>query len=281
MTRRLRTDEIGAVHHVIIRGVDGCTIFRCAADFEDFLARFELLLRELGIQVLAWSLLGNHAHFILKTGDVPLAKLMARLSGRHAQRFNRVARRKGHLFQGRYRAFRITDDARLARDTAYVLGNPLRHQIVTPPGLGAYAFGGYGALVGSRPPRAFESIERMAAALGVERAQTGEFVCEQALAADAACAALEPDQVSELNLLVRSVCLAHGVPREALRASLSPEARPLRREILVRATRCLELPVKTIASEIGLSYGAARRITARLHAERSESTGSDPTDSPE
>jgi REP element-mobilizing transposase RayT len=246
----------------MIRGIDGRTIFCSVSDFVDFLERFGLLVRELGFQVLAWCLLGNHAHFILKTGNVPLATLMARLTARHAQRLNRTNGRVGHLFQARYKAVLIHDDGKLSRTSAYVLGNALRHGLVSATGLLDYRWSGYALLVGRREAFSFESVELIASALGVDRAHTVEFVREQSLAIGAEGAALEPDQIDELNLMIRDACREHSVPAEALR-SLLPGAR-VRREILARAATSLDLPLRTIASEIGMSYRTARKISARL-----------------
>jgi REP element-mobilizing transposase RayT len=249
----------------MIRGVNGCTIFRSVADFEDFLARFALLVRELGFEVLAWCLLGNHAHFILRTGQAQLAELMARLTGRHAQRFNRESGRFGHLFQDRYKALLIEDDGRLASDAAYVLGNALRHALVTPSELGDYVGSAYGALIGRREPRSFESVERIAAALGVDPAHAAEYVEEHALAPDARAAALEPGQIDELNRMIRDACRARGVSVEFVRAADS-EARSIRRDLLTRASAALDLPLRTIAREIGMPYRTARKLSSKLRA---------------
>jgi REP element-mobilizing transposase RayT len=51
----------------------------------------------------AWALLSNHAHLLLKTGSVPLSKVMARLLTGHALSFNRRYGRHGQLFQNRYK----------------------------------------------------------------------------------------------------------------------------------------------------------------------------------
>jgi REP element-mobilizing transposase RayT len=256
----------------MVRGVDGCRIFRSSSDFEDFLARFTLLVRELGFGVLAWCLLGNHAHFVLKTGARPLAELMARLTSRHAQRFNRANERRGHLFQDRYKAVQIDDEGKLARGAAYVLGNALRHRAVLPPAFADYPWSGYGLLAGRRAAFGFESIELMRAALGVEGRHADEFVREQALATAPAGAALEPDPLEELNRMIREACAARGVPIEALR-SVRPASRPLRRELVARAVSCLDLPLKAIAGEVGLSYRAARKLSAKLRQSRTGAQG--------
>ena len=115
-------DAPGAVHHVMIRGVEKRTIFADDSDREDFVARLERLILDLGFTCAAWALIPNHVHLVLRTGQFPLATLMSRLNTHHAQRFNRRNDRVGHLFQGRYRAELIEDECGLARATAYVLG---------------------------------------------------------------------------------------------------------------------------------------------------------------
>ena len=127
--------------------------------------------------MLAGCLLGNHAHFVIQTGLTPLAALMARLNSRHAQRYNRVSGRRGHLFQDRYKAVLITSEGRLARDVAYALGNPLRHGSLSRAGLEEYRFSGYSGLVGRRPLHSFESPAAVAAALGVPRDRLRAEIC--------------------------------------------------------------------------------------------------------
>jgi putative transposase len=48
-------------------------------DHEDFLDRLAILLPETKTACYAWALLQNHAHFLFRTGAVPLARLMRRL----------------------------------------------------------------------------------------------------------------------------------------------------------------------------------------------------------
>jgi REP element-mobilizing transposase RayT len=244
----------------MIRGVERRTIFCCDSDFEDFLARFALLVRELGFVVLAWCLIRNHAHFVLKTGAFPLAVFMKRLNSRHALRFNRLNDRVGHLFQDRYKAVRIEDDGGLARCAAYVLGNALRHRIVLPERPEDYPWSGYGALVGRRPAREFESVDVVAAALGVERGQVPGFVRREAAQPIGAGAALEPDQIDELRRLIRATCARHGVDSRAL-ATSALAARAARAEICARAADSLDLSISEVAKHVRISYGAARRLS--------------------
>ncbi len=261
MARAHRTDAPGAVHHVMIRGVDGRQIFSGDSSREDFLARFALLVREMGFVVLAWCLLGNHAHFVVKTGHVPLALLMARLNSRHAQRLNRRINRVGHLFQDRYKAVLVTTDGWLARDVAYALGNPVRHGLMSIRGLETYRYSGYGALVGTQPPRSFESPHAVTKALGVARENIRSFIHESALEPGAKGAALEPDQVAELDRLIRDCCRRHGVEERSLHTA-SSRGQAVRGEIFSLAESLLDLALIDVARRVGTSYRTAKRIIA-------------------
>jgi REP element-mobilizing transposase RayT len=249
----------------MIRGVEGRAIFSGDADAEDFLTRFGLLVREHGCVVLAWCLLTNHAHFVIRTGAAPLSLLMARLASRHAQRFNRANERVGHLFQDRYKAVLIEDDGALACCIAYVLANAVRHGLITMRELAAFPYSGYGALVGYRLPRPFECLGEVARALGVGRDQLAEFVHGQAVDPSARNAALEPDQVEELDLLIRYCCRRHGVSESALRRAL-PETRAAREDVCSLAAATLALPIVEVSRRISIPYGTAKRLFADARA---------------
>jgi REP element-mobilizing transposase RayT len=262
MPRPSRTHAVGVVHHVMIRGVDGRAIFSCNTDYEDFLTRFAFLVRELSFLVLAYCLLGNHAHLVLKSGTVPLAVLMARLTSRHAQRFNRMNDRAGHLFQSRYKAVLIESDAQLVTTIPYVLGNAARHALITPDAALDYPWSMLSALVGRRAPREFEDGRAVAEALGLEQSKLHERVAEVALAPGASGARLEPNQVDELERLIRDCCMRHGIERDALR-SRPHEGRAARVEICSLAASALDLSLAAIARHSGVSYDAMRRIAGR------------------
>ena len=79
MPRQSRIDAPGALHHVMIRGIERTAIFRDDRDRDSFLDRFGDILLESSTPCYAWSLLSNHAHFLLRTGKIPIALVMRRL----------------------------------------------------------------------------------------------------------------------------------------------------------------------------------------------------------
>jgi REP element-mobilizing transposase RayT len=257
MPRRPPTDERGAIHHVTVRGVDRREIFRNDDDRGAFVDRFEQLVCDLGFACDGLTLIRNHVHAVLQTGDVPLAKLMHRLNFVYAQRFNREAPRSGYLFESRYKAKLVTEEGGLVMLVAYVAGNAARHGLCTVDALPDDPWSLLSALYGNRPPRRFESVARMRSLLGGGGwRQTLRTV---ALAPHAPDAVLEPDLLAELDFLIRETCARHGVSRERL---CRPDQRRVRREVLQHARQVLRVPLGRAASALGVSRSCALRTLA-------------------
>ena len=75
MPRRSRIDAPDALHHVICRGIERRRIFRDDADRNRFVELLARVLEATGTRSYAWSLMPNHFHLLLKTGEVPLATI--------------------------------------------------------------------------------------------------------------------------------------------------------------------------------------------------------------
>jgi putative transposase len=149
MARKARIDAPGALHHIIVRGIDRCLIFRDDHDRNQYLERLGDILTESETPCYAWVLMSNHSHLLLKTGLVPLASVMRRLLTGHAVYFNRRHRRHGHLFQNRYNSILCQEEAYLHELVRYIHLNPLRAGLVDDmEGLNRYPYSGHSALVG-------------------------------------------------------------------------------------------------------------------------------------
>jgi REP element-mobilizing transposase RayT len=66
MARPLRVEYPGAVYHITSRGNEKKSIFRDSLDREVFLEILIQSKRIYGIQILAYVLMDNHFHFLLK-----------------------------------------------------------------------------------------------------------------------------------------------------------------------------------------------------------------------
>ena len=78
MPRQARIDTPGALHHIMVRGLEGKKIFRDNNDRDDFLTGLGKILPETSTPCYAWALMSNHAHLLLRTGSVATAPFLER-----------------------------------------------------------------------------------------------------------------------------------------------------------------------------------------------------------
>jgi putative transposase len=151
MPRQSRIDAPGALHHIVLRGIERKAIFKDDLDYQNFLNRLGKVLIETSTSCYAWVLMTNHVHLLLRTGTAPISTVMRRLLTGYAQQFNRRYRRHGHLFQNRYKSYLCEEDPYLLELVRYIHLNPLRAGIVKDlRGLSKYWKCGHSVLMGKR-----------------------------------------------------------------------------------------------------------------------------------
>jgi REP element-mobilizing transposase RayT len=149
MTRQTRIDAPGALHHIIVRGIERKKIFKDDADRDKFLERLGGILVDTKTPCLAWAIIPNHFHLLLRTGATPISSVMRSLLTGYAIYFNRRHRRSGHLFQNRYKSILCQEDAYLLELVRYIHLNPLRAKLVSSyDELQSYPYGGHSAIMG-------------------------------------------------------------------------------------------------------------------------------------
>lgn len=133
MPRKRRYFRQNCFHHVMFRGVNGENIF---LDDKDK-AKFCLLLQEgcekHGLTIHGFCLMTNHIHLILLPKSESFQAGIHAFAFRYAQYFNRRHKRRGCLFQGRYKSIVVEDGEYLKRLIRYVHLNPLEAGIAKRP----------------------------------------------------------------------------------------------------------------------------------------------------
>jgi putative transposase len=149
MPRKSRIDAPGALHHIIVRGIERRKLFVDDMDRNNFLDRIGGIIYETNTSCYAWALIPNHFHLLLKTGQVPIATVMRRLLTGHAGYFNKRHHRSGHLFQNRYKSILCQEDTYLLELVRYIHLNPLRAKIIQDFNqLKQYPYCGHSTLMG-------------------------------------------------------------------------------------------------------------------------------------
>ena len=125
MPRHARTLAESGVYHVIVRGVNRDAIFLEDEDYERFLASLVRARAAAGCVVLAYCLMTNHVHLVLRAAGEPIGAVVRRLGVRYAGWFNRKYGRVGHLFQDRFVSRPVDEEEYLIHLLRYVWNNPV------------------------------------------------------------------------------------------------------------------------------------------------------------
>jgi REP element-mobilizing transposase RayT len=150
MPRKARIDAPGALHHIIVRGIERRKIFFDDSDRDNLVERLGNIFSETETPCFAWALIPNHFHLLLKTGLTPVATVMQRILTGYAVSFNRRHRRHGQLFQNRYKSILCDEDSYLLELVRYIHLNPLRAKIVKEiKSLEKYPYSGHSILMGN------------------------------------------------------------------------------------------------------------------------------------
>lgn len=169
MPRQARLDVPGALHHIMVRGIDKSNIFRDDEDKARFLERLGQTVEEGKCSVYAWALMNNHVHILFKSGKDGISAVMRKLLTWYAQYFNRRHRRTGHLFENRYKSILCDEDNYLLALIRYIHLNPVRANIVeTLAQLDLYPWCGHQTLIG-KAKRPWMDVGQALAEFGATR----------------------------------------------------------------------------------------------------------------
>jgi len=142
-------DVPGALHHIMVRGINKATIFTDDEDKARFIDRLGLNVTEGKCSVYAWVLMDNHVHLLFKSGKHGISAVMRKLLTWYAQYYNRRHQRTGHLFENRYKSILCDEETYLLALVRYIHLNPLRANIVkTIEELNRYPWSGHRTIIG-------------------------------------------------------------------------------------------------------------------------------------
>ena len=133
MARALRVVVAGGWYHVTARGNRREPLFLNDEDRRRFLGLVSELPERFGLEVHAYVLMSNHYHLLVRTPQGNLSHAIRWLNVTYSVRFNWAHRQSGQVFQGRFKALIIEDEAGVVEVARYVHLNPVR---ITGLGLG-------------------------------------------------------------------------------------------------------------------------------------------------
>ena len=124
MARMPREYGESGYYHVILRGVNKSEIFLDEEDNLRFLSTLRRYMTQLDTLVIAYCLMGNHVHLLLKANEDGLGLFMKCVEVSYVSYFNKKYSRTGHLFEARFKCKPVDDDEYLFTVLRYILMNP-------------------------------------------------------------------------------------------------------------------------------------------------------------
>ena len=122
-------------NHVVQRGNNRAEIFPDLKDCDTYIALLCKFLNDTGCHLLAYALLPNHVHLLLRPPDKDaLPKLMLKLNVTYVKYFQEKYKVTGHVFESRYRSYPVEDEEYLWEVVRYIDVNPKKAGLVRQAG---------------------------------------------------------------------------------------------------------------------------------------------------
>jgi putative transposase len=121
--------------HIVQRGHDRNAVFVEQPDYAYYLENLRQAKADLNVKVFGYCLMTNHVHLLLAPDDEVdgVSRLMKIVAARQTRYVNKLEKRSGTLWEGRFKASLIDSDAYLLACYRYVDLNPVRGRLVDSP----------------------------------------------------------------------------------------------------------------------------------------------------
>ena len=139
------------------RGVDRRPVFFTDTDRLEFGRLLGALHDDFAVETLAYCLMGNHYHLLVRSLDGRLSRAMHYLGTTYTARTNRRRERDGPLFRGRFHSIPVETDTYLTWSARYIHRNPL--DIAGVSRAADFRWSSYRTYLGRRRPPAFLNTE--------------------------------------------------------------------------------------------------------------------------
>ncbi len=126
MPRQARKKSESGIYHIMLRGINQQQIFEDEEDNTKFIQVLKDCKAVSEYKILAYCLMGNHVHILIKIEKEPIEQVFKRICGRYVYWYNVKYQRVGHLFQDRFKSEPVEDDAYLMTVIRYIHQNPVK-----------------------------------------------------------------------------------------------------------------------------------------------------------
>lgn len=125
MPRRKMVFHPGEFYHVYNRGCGRQRIFFSPKNYRFFLGRLMEVMEEECVDLIAWCLMPNHYHLLVRPQGEGLSSAVQRLGLSYSKAINSQRERSGTLFEGPFQAVHVDCEEYLLYLSRYVHRNPV------------------------------------------------------------------------------------------------------------------------------------------------------------
>jgi REP element-mobilizing transposase RayT len=130
MAARIIKFHPGGYYHIFNRGANKQKLFLCPSNYAFIIRKMNQFIR-FGVGVIAYCLMPNHYHFLLRQeNEYPVNQFIQSIFNSYSKAFNVMYNRKGTLFEGPFKAVGILEENYLIHLCRYIHRNPLEAGLV-------------------------------------------------------------------------------------------------------------------------------------------------------
>ena len=122
----------GYYYHFYNRGAHRLSLFREAENYSFVLRRIKKYISQFSLSVVAYCLLPNHYHLLVRQdGQQPARLLPQRVFNSYSKAYNKRYDHTGTLFEGPSKVKAVKDESHLLHLCRCIHSNPVTHGLVT------------------------------------------------------------------------------------------------------------------------------------------------------
>lgn len=126
MPRSVRKISEYNLYHIVLKGNNSQQIFYDSYDYKSFLNTLKDACDKYKISIVAYCLMSNHVHLMLKSDENDIATMFKSFGASFVYKYNKKYDRTGGIFNGRYYSKAVNDNEYFTAVLKYIHYNPVK-----------------------------------------------------------------------------------------------------------------------------------------------------------
>lgn len=178
MSRKNRIWNPSMFDHVVMRGNNRQNIYESETDVRELIRVFHYAYMKHPFTLIAYCIMSNHYHLLIRSPEVPLGKVMALINRRYTDYYKKRYNYTGSLYEGRYYAKMAETPHSLLQISRYIHRNPIETKVPMVEQLSQYSHSSYPFYANNaKSPYPFLDLELLPTLLPLNSEKTVAVYC--------------------------------------------------------------------------------------------------------